>query len=77
MAPGIEPRTAREWGAVLPQWVGMAGLIGAATFWAVTGRVSGLIVGAFVGLIGVGTGAEAMAAISRVNPVAARPENQA
>lgn len=66
MAPPLEPRTVQEWGAVAPQWVGLGGLLSLAGFWAATGRVSGLFVSAFLGLIAVGQGAEAVALMKRV-----------
>lgn len=60
-------RSAQEWGAVLPQWLGMAGLVFCAVFWAATQRVEPLLVSAFVGLIAVGTAGEAATSIRRTN----------
>lgn len=70
-------RNAQEWGAVLPQWLGMLGLIFCAVFWALTPEhiISGLLVSAFIGLIGVGQGAEALAAIKRLGVAHAPKEN--
>lgn len=66
MAPPLEPRTVQEWGTVVPQWVGIVGLIVSAGFWMTTGRLSGGLVAAFLGLISVGQGAEAVALMKRV-----------
>lgn len=77
MPPALEPRSVQEWGAVTPQWVGLAGLVASAGFWAATGRLSGGLVAAFLGLIGVGQGAEAVAGMKRVPAQAAANQRKA
>lgn len=64
----MRPHTAQEWGAALPQWLGMVGLIFCAAFWAVTGRIEPLLLSAFGGLIAVGQGAGALTALKAMTP---------
>jgi hypothetical protein len=56
------PRGASEWGAVLPAWIGMLGLIACFVVWAVTRShiVEPLFVTTFGGLLAVGAGAKAL-----------------
>lgn len=61
-------RSAQEWGAVLPQWLGMAGLVFCAIFWAATGRIEPLLLSAFGGLIFVGQAGEAVVLLRRAPP---------
>ncbi len=61
-------RTAAEWGAVLPQWVGMAGLLLQLAFWMATGKVEPFLLSAFGGLIFVGQAGEAVVALRRGPP---------
>jgi hypothetical protein len=75
MAPGITPRTAQEWGAVVPQWIGIAGLIFCAVFWAATSRIEPLLLSAFGGLIFVGQAGEAVVQLRREPPTVAPVEN--
>jgi 4-amino-4-deoxy-L-arabinose transferase-like glycosyltransferase len=69
----------QQWGAVLPQWLGMVGLVFCAVYWAVTPEhiISGLLVSAFIGLIGVGQGAEALSSIKRETVAPAPAEDEA
>lgn len=73
-------RNAQEWGAALPQWLGMVGLVFCALFWAVTaiidppGQVEPLFISAFGGLIFVGQAGEAVVTLKRVPPTVA-PES--
>ena len=57
------PRTAAEWGAVLPVYVGLAGLVACFVVWVLLDRVEPLLLSAFGGLILAGQGAEVVAAI--------------
>lgn len=59
----LSPRSAGEWGAVVPQWLGIVGLIFCVVFWAITDRVEPLLVTTFGGILTVGLGAEALAAL--------------
>lgn len=67
-------RNAQEWGAVLPQWLGMAGLVFCALFWAITalvnppGQIQPLLISAFGGLIFVGQAGEAVVTLKRSPP---------
>lgn len=63
-------RSAQEWGAVLPQWLGMAGLVFCALVWLATGRIEPLLLSAFGGLIFVGQAGEAVVTLKRNPPVA-------
>jgi hypothetical protein len=54
------PRSASEWGAALPTWFGMAGLVACFAVWALTNRVEPLFVTTFGGLLAVGAGAKAL-----------------
>jgi hypothetical protein len=65
MPPSVKPTTAREWGAVVPQWVGIVGMVFLITFWAATGMLSAVLVSACLALIGVGQGAEAIALLKK------------
>jgi hypothetical protein len=61
-------RTAQEWGAVLPQWLGMGGLVFCAVVWLATSRIEPLLLSAFGGLIFVGQAGEALADLRRSPP---------
>lgn len=77
MTPGgVTPRSAAEWGAVLPVWLGAVGLVFCAVFWAVTGRVEPSLLMAFGGSVTVGQGAQALAALRSVQrPLPDREED--
>jgi len=53
---------------VLPQFLGMVGLIVCFVFWAVTGRLEPLLLSAFGGLIFVGQAGEAAAGMRQRPP---------
>ena len=59
----------QEWGAVLPQYLGMAGLIFVAGFWAATGRLEPLLLSAFGGLIAAGQGLDALVNLKTAPPI--------
>lgn len=59
----VNPRSAAEWGAVLPVWLGAIGLVFCAVFWAFTGRVEPSLLMAFGGSVTVGQGAQALTAL--------------
>lgn len=61
-------RSAQEWGAVLPQWLGMAGLVFCALVWLTTSRIEPLLLTAFGGLIFVGQAGEAVVTLKRSPP---------
>lgn len=70
MAPSrLTPRSAADWGAVMPQWVGMIGLAAQLAFYVVTyfisgqGQANAALLTAFGGLIVGGQGIEALAAL--------------
>jgi hypothetical protein len=56
------PRGASEWGAALPTWLGMVGLVACFVVWALTPDhiVEPLFVTTFGGLLAVGAGAKAL-----------------
>lgn len=62
------PKTLEEWGAVMPQWIGMGGLVFCALFWAWTGRIEPLLLSAFGGLIFVGQAGEAVVNLRKAPP---------
>lgn len=64
----ITPRSLRDWGAVLPQFLGMAGLVACLVAYFLTGMANAAILTAFAGLIVVGQGAEAVSKIGSVPP---------
>jgi hypothetical protein len=65
----ITPKSAGDWGAVVPQWLGIFGLVAQFVVWLVTyivtrhGVVEPAFLTAFGGLIVVGQGAEALVAL--------------
>ena len=59
----ITPRSASEWAAALPRWLGIMGLIACFLVWLLTGRVEPLFVTTFGGLLAVGQGADALATL--------------
>ena len=59
-------RTAAEWGAVLPQWLGMLALLLQLVFWMATGKVEPFLLTAFGGLIFVGQAGEAVVALRKL-----------
>lgn len=61
-------RSAQEWGAVLPQWLGMIGLVFCALVWLATSRIEPLLLSAFGGLIFVGQAGEAMVGLRKSPP---------
>lgn len=62
------PHSLQEYGAVLPQWLGMLGVVACFIFWAFTGRLEPLLLSAFGGLIFVGQAGEAFAILVRSPP---------
>lgn len=75
------PRTASEWGAVLPAWLGMLGLIASFLFWAATylltgkGAVEPLFVTTFGGLLALGAGAKALDTIRQAPQLPVPPND--
>lgn len=65
----MTPRTVGEWGAVAPQWLGIFGLVACFIVWLLSQQVEPAFLTSFGGLIVVGQGAEAIAAIRRGPPV--------
>lgn len=77
------PRSASEWGAVLPGWLGMIGLIACFAVWAVTPEhiVEPLFVTTFGGLLAVGAGAGALGTLRNpppppIPPADAQPDSE-
>jgi hypothetical protein len=64
----LTPKSLREWGAVVPQWVGIFGLLACLAFYFATGRTNAAILVAFGGLIVVGQGAETLSALGSTPP---------
>jgi hypothetical protein len=58
----------QEYGAVLPQWLGMTGLVFCAIVWLITGRIEPLLMSAFGGLIFVGQAGEAYTSLKKGPP---------
>lgn len=66
-APKLTARTAAEWAAVLPVWLGMLGLVFCAIFWAITNRIEPSLLTVFGGLLAAGQGAQALQALKAPN----------
>jgi hypothetical protein len=66
--PVNRARSAQEWGAVLPQFLGMGGLVFCALVWLASGRIEPLLLSAFGGLIFVGQAGEAVVTLKRSPP---------
>lgn len=49
--PRFTPQSAGEWAAVLPRWIGAAGLTATFVFWMVSGRLESTFVTTFGGLL--------------------------
>lgn len=64
----ITPKSAREWGGVLPQWIGIFGLLVCLGYYLATQQANAAILTAFAGLIVVGQGAEAVAKLGPAPP---------
>lgn len=64
----MTPRSASEWAAVLPRYLGMAGVIFCAIVWLLADRLEPALLASFGGLIAVGQGAEALAALKSAPP---------
>jgi hypothetical protein len=74
MPPGrVNPKSAAEWSAVLPVYVGLAGLVACFVVWVIFNRVEPLLLGAFGTLIAAGQGADVIAAL-RSGPPQPAPE---
>lgn len=73
VAPGprFTPRSAAEWGAVLPVWLSGAALIFCLVFWAVTGRIEPALLTTFGGTFAAGQGLQALAALRSAKTTAA------
>jgi hypothetical protein len=61
----LTPRSVAEWGAVVPVWVGLAGVIASFVVWVLTGNVSPVLLGAFGTMIAAGQGAEVIVALKQ------------
>lgn len=79
----LTPRTAQEWAAVAPQFVGIFGLLLQLVLWGVTATINGghgifepAMLTAFGGLIVVGQGAEAVVASRRPPPNPEQTEDE-
>lgn len=72
--PRLTPRSAAEWGAVLPVFVGLAGLVACFVVWVLLERVEPLLLSAFGGLILAGQGAEVVTALRSGPPPTEAPE---
>jgi hypothetical protein len=82
MARQITPKTAQQWGAVAPQFLGIVGLIFCAVVWLASNRIEPLLLSAFGGLIFVGQAGEAVVQLKTAPPqpvstevTGAQPEN--
>jgi hypothetical protein len=64
----VSPRTAGEWLALLPQVLGAAMVVFCLVFWAITDRVEPLFLTTGAGLLTVGIGAGAIAALRSPEP---------
>ena len=65
----MTPRSAAEWAGVLPRYLGMLGLVFCAVVWLLADRIEPALLAAFGGLLAVGQGAEAVAALRSPPPV--------
>jgi hypothetical protein len=54
-----------EWGAVLPVWIGLTGVIASFVVWVLTGNVSPVLLGSFGTMIAAGQGAEVIVALKQ------------
>jgi hypothetical protein len=52
--PRVSPRSAAEWGVVLPLWLAMIGLVFVVVFWAITGRLESALLNVF-GTVALGS----------------------
>jgi hypothetical protein len=59
----LTPRSVAEWGAVVPVWVGLAGVTASFVVWVLTGNVSPVLLGTFGTMIAAGQGAEVIVAL--------------
>jgi len=59
----MTPRSAQEWLALAPTVIGAVGLVTLGIFWMATGRVDQFLITTFGGLLGIGQGAQALAAL--------------
>lgn len=67
-SPRFTPRTVKEWGAVIPQYLGVALLIFIAVFWAVTRDLNPALLSAALTLLVAGQAAEATQALKKPPP---------
>jgi hypothetical protein len=61
----LTPRSLAEWGAVVPVWVGLTGVVASFVVWVVTGEVSPVLLGSFGTMIAAGQGAEVIVALKQ------------
>lgn len=61
----MTPRTLAEWGAVVPVWVGLSGVVASFVVWVLTGNVSPVLLGTFGTMIAAGQGAEVIVALKQ------------
>jgi hypothetical protein len=61
----LTPRTLSEWGAVVPVWVGLSGVVASFVVWVLTGNVSPVLLGTFGTMIAAGQGAEVIVALKQ------------
>jgi hypothetical protein len=59
----MNPRTFAEWGAVLPVWVGLAGVVASFVVYVLVGKASPALLGTFGTMIAAGQGAEIITAL--------------
>ena len=61
----MTPRSLAEWGAVVPVWVGISGVVASFVVWVLTGNVSPVLLGTFGTMIAAGQGAEVIVALKQ------------
>lgn len=71
-APRLTPRSAAEWAAVLPRWLGMVGLVATLIFWMFTGRFEPAFLTTFGSLLLAGQGLEVLRELKAPPPAPSR-----
>lgn len=70
------PRSAAEWGVVLPIYVGLAGIVACFVVWTLFNRVEPVMLGAFGTLVGLGQGADVLASLRSDARIAPTNDNE-
>lgn len=68
----LSPRSAQEWAAVLPLWLGMIGLVAVLVFWMFTGRFESAFLTTFGAMALGGQGLKVLEEVKSPPPPAPR-----